>query len=337
MKTGFTGTFVISWAQTELDGLRAADLRTLLAGTSWLWRGDALRVDGPQGLLRLQGADVVDQLRRRIQQRIGTLPPIRHDEDDPLLRRGFIVTDGQTSYHIGVIETERDILLVFQDEIPPQGVELWVVRQSLGALPARPAQDEVICFGHDTTIATPHGSRPISALRPGDLVLTRDHGPQPLMWIGSRHVSRARLMLTPTLRPVRIAPGAFGCGPEPLRVSPSHRLLAQGSVAQELFNVNEVLVPARDLIRPGQVSVDHSLTPITYFHLLLEHHGVIWANGVEAETFHPADMSLHALSEDDQITLIDVCPWVLQDPHLYGSAARRRLNTPEAALLRFAA
>ena len=48
MKTGFRGTFVISWSQTDVDGLEAAPkLDTLNAGAAWAWRGDALRVDGP--------------------------------------------------------------------------------------------------------------------------------------------------------------------------------------------------------------------------------------------------------------------------------------------------
>ena len=45
MMTGFRGTFVISWTQVELDGLTAEPVRTLAVGASWLWRGEAVRVD----------------------------------------------------------------------------------------------------------------------------------------------------------------------------------------------------------------------------------------------------------------------------------------------------
>ena len=53
MKTGFLGTFVISWSQTEIDGLEAAPVHSLKVGAAWAWRGDAIRVDGPNDILRL--------------------------------------------------------------------------------------------------------------------------------------------------------------------------------------------------------------------------------------------------------------------------------------------
>ena len=46
MKTGFRGTFVISWSQTEVDGLEAAPVKNLSVGAAWSWRGDAVQVDG---------------------------------------------------------------------------------------------------------------------------------------------------------------------------------------------------------------------------------------------------------------------------------------------------
>src|SRR5690606_32383544 len=43
-----------------------------------------------------------------------------------------------------------------------------------------------ICFTSGTLIATPDGERAVETLRPGDLVMTRDHGPQELRWVGMR-------------------------------------------------------------------------------------------------------------------------------------------------------
>jgi len=65
MKTGFRGTFVISWSQTEVDGLEAAPVPSLAVGAAWAWRGDAVRVDGPRDVLRLDRADGSEALRRR--------------------------------------------------------------------------------------------------------------------------------------------------------------------------------------------------------------------------------------------------------------------------------
>ena len=44
MGTGYKGTFVISWSQTDLDGVSGASVRSLSVGQTWLWRGDVVRV-----------------------------------------------------------------------------------------------------------------------------------------------------------------------------------------------------------------------------------------------------------------------------------------------------
>ena len=38
MGTGFEGTFVISWSQTETDGLAGAPVESLTVGATWLDR-----------------------------------------------------------------------------------------------------------------------------------------------------------------------------------------------------------------------------------------------------------------------------------------------------------
>ncbi|HKK86272.1 MAG TPA: hemolysin-type calcium-binding protein, partial [Roseovarius sp.] len=65
MKTGFRGAFVISWSQTEVDGLEAAPVQALNVGTAWSWRGDAVRVDGPNEVLRLEQTDDETNCRKR--------------------------------------------------------------------------------------------------------------------------------------------------------------------------------------------------------------------------------------------------------------------------------
>ena len=64
MKTGFRGTFVISWSQTEVDGLEASPVQSLSVGAAWSWRGDVVRVDGPSEVLRLERADG-DRINRK--------------------------------------------------------------------------------------------------------------------------------------------------------------------------------------------------------------------------------------------------------------------------------
>ena len=48
--------------------------------------------------------------------------------------------------------------------------------------------DTVPCFVAGTRITTPRGDVAVETLRPGDLVLTKDDGFQPLRWSGEREV-----------------------------------------------------------------------------------------------------------------------------------------------------
>ncbi len=73
MKTGTSGTFVISWSQTETDGLRAAPLDLVNVGAAWRWSGQPVRVDGAQGPLLLEGAEGAAEIRLRAAQMVRRL------------------------------------------------------------------------------------------------------------------------------------------------------------------------------------------------------------------------------------------------------------------------
>ncbi|MEW9921073.1 Hint domain-containing protein [Marimonas sp. MJW-29] len=358
MRTGFRGTFVISWSQTEIDSLDAAPVQNLKVGAAWAWRGDAIRVDGPNDVLRLDQADGAEELRKRaarmvhrlvgaaLERNPATLP--REDQealdDIPLMDNSFVVTDGGKSYTITLIEVGggRQPLLMFLNEIPPRNCDLWIVHHTIGSAPPEAratGEGGVICFTPGTRISTPQGLMAIEELREGDLVLTKDNGAQPIHWIGCRRMTGARLFAMPKLRPIRINAGFFreNRPDRDLIVSPEHRILIKGPVARDLFNTPEVLVAARDLINGKTVTVDLKLREVTYVHLLLDRHQVIWANGVETESFHPASAALSSLDKADRARLLAAHPELEFDPHTYGSYARRNLSSSEAAILQHAA
>lgn len=348
MKTGFRGTFVISWSQTDIDGLEAASLDALNVGAAWSWHGEAVRVDGPSGLLRLDQADGEAELRKRaartVRRLVGAAVQNTSDlnsvvVDDPLLDYSFVVTNGARSYTVTVIEVGPGArpLLMFVDDIPPRDTDLWVVQHSLDRL-ARPEEDRhpggVICFTPGTRITTPDGPRPVEDLREGDRVQTRDSGAQEVLWIGSRRMTGARLFVMPHLRPVRLKAGALGIErpDEEMLVSPEHRMLVRGGPARSLFNTDEVLVAARELVNGSTVVTDLSVREITYVHLLLPQHEILWANGVETESFHPASADMSTLDARDRARLVKRLPDVAADPLSYGAFARRALSTSEAAI-----
>ncbi|WP_163846960.1 Hint domain-containing protein [Pseudooceanicola aestuarii] len=379
MTTGIRGTYVISWSQTEIDGLRGAPPAAMATGSAWCWHGQALRVDGPPDLLRLAGAVGEAGLRRcaarNARRLLGQSRRAPHPDDtaptdrtmtafdptnssplgsdlgpargDPALaasapfEEGFVLTDGHSCHSATLIRTDdrSTPLLMFTGALPPAGQDLWVVEHVISHRPPRATPGPgggVICFTPGTRISTPDGPRLVETLAEGDRVLTKDNGPQDILWIGGRRLSGARLHLMPELRPVRISAGAFGIErpEEGFLVSPDHRLLVQGLVAQRLFNTPEVLVAARDLVNGHNIRRATALREVHYVHLLLPAHQVVWANGVETESFHPASASLAALSEADRARLLAGWPGLAGDPGSYGAQARRNLSAPEAAILR---
>lgn len=348
MKAGFQGTFVISWSQTLLDGLRSAPVESLTAGASWTWTGEAIRVDGPTGLLQLDQADGEANIRKRaarsVRRLVGTavedLPQIpKQADDDTLLDSHFVVTDGVRSYSVTMIELGPQALplLMFLDSVPQAGAELWVVHVTFDRRRARlgePSDGGVICFTPGTSIATPEGAARIETLAEGDYVQTRDNGPQQIIWIGQRRITGARMFVNPALRPIRIGSGALGIErpDQALLVSPEHRMLVGGPEAQALFNTPEVLVAASRLVNGSTIHVDLNVREVTYIHLLLSNHNVLWANGVETESFHPANARLSELSQADRLRLLALNPELDRNPHSYGAFARRNLNDSEAAI-----
>jgi Hint domain-containing protein len=70
-----------------------------------------------------------------------------------------------------------------------------------------------------------------------------------------------------------------------------------------------------------------------YVHLMLERHQVVWANGLEVETFHPGFMGLDHLDARQRDTLFDLRPELGDDPFAYGAPARRMLDKAESAIL----
>jgi hypothetical protein len=351
MGTGLRATFVISWSQTEVDGLRAASLDAVAVGATWRWTGTAVRIDAPGDVLLLEqaegGADIRRRAARMVERLIGAAvgraaaPDVGPEPDPATPQQSFVVTDGMRS-HIATILPVPDSgarLLMFLGEVPPAGRDLWVVRAEIdrsgGAAGSR-TSGGVICFAPGTRLLTPEGARPIETLREGDLVQTRDNGVQEVLWTGSRRMTGARLYAMPHLRPIRFRAGAFGTGrPDgDLLVSPQHRMLVRGPAARALFNAEEVLVAAEDLVNDASITVDTTLREVTYHHLLLDRHDILIANGVETESFHPSATALDTIDAHDRARLLALVPGIDVNPMRYGDFARRNLSASEAAILR---
>ncbi len=192
------------------------------------------------------------------------------------------------------------------------------------------------CFTPGTRIACAGGERPVEDLRPGDLVMTRDHGMQALRWIGSKTLSAPELTADPQLQPVLIRKDALGpgCPARDMRVSRQHRMLFTGARAELLFGETEVLVCANHLLHLPGVSVANDRT-VTYVHLLFDRHEVVLSDGAWSESFQPGDRSLAGLDAGPRRELLRLFPEIARGrPY---PAARPTLRRHEARTLLAAA
>ncbi|WP_265500243.1 Hint domain-containing protein [Paracoccus beibuensis] len=155
------------------------------------------------------------------------------------------------------------------------------------------------CFGHGTRIRTATDFRPVESLQVGDLVATLDHGLRPILWIGSRLADPLHLDLRPQDRPVLIAAGALGDG-QPRRdmmVSPQHRVLIRSPIVARMFGNPEALVAARHLVGQPGILVRRDVTAIRYWHILVDGHDIIDAEGAWTESLYPGPVALLAYSD----------------------------------------
>lgn len=141
------------------------------------------------------------------------------------------------------------------------------------------------CFTPGTMILTPAGEVPVEDLAPGDLVMTRDDGAQPLRWTGRRRVDA-----TGDFAPVRFAAGTIG-NSSPLLVSPQHRILITGWQAELACGIAEVFVAAKHLVDGHQIT-RAAQDSIDYIHLMFDRHQIVTSNGAPTESFFPGDVIL---------------------------------------------
>lgn len=346
MGTGFQGASVIAWAQTCIEGFPAEPEIELVEGMNWSWHGQLMPLEGDPAALLLTTSRDQDELRaraarvvRKILQHPAPGPAdIVASDADPLFRGAFIVSCGAKFHTIVPILLGDGAapLLLFVGTPPPPGRELTVVHRNEETLKPTPSDaPTVICFTPGTRIRTEAGDMAIEELGTGDRVLTRDNGPQEVLWSGHRRMSGARLFAMPEQRPIRMRAGALGIDrPDgDLIVSPEHRVLVTGRAARDLWGEAEVLVRAADLVGDSRITVDHSLRETFYIHLMLERHEVVWANGMEVESFHPGFMGLDHLTNVQRSSMLEMRPELAANPHAYGAPARRMLTRAEAAIL----
>lgn len=139
----------------------------------------------------------------------------------------------------------------------------------------------VVCFADGTEIVTDRGPVPVEFITSDMRVQTLDQGMREVLWAGGQSAASGSKFIDGALLPVRIAPGAFG-NEKPLYVSQQHRIL-----------VGDKFVKAKHLVTvPGfPARLARGKRNLRYFHILLEDHSVLIANGVCAESLYLGPVS----------------------------------------------
>jgi hypothetical protein len=136
-----------------------------------------------------------------------------------------------------------------------------------------------VCFAAGTLIATPDGDVAVETIKSGDPVLTAGGASRAVKWMGHRSLDLRAEVHPETSWPVRIAAHAFAPAKpaSDLVVSSAHALGVEVDGAQ-------VLIPAGCLVNGTTVS-EMPVERITWWHVELESHDLLLANGMPAESY----------------------------------------------------
>lgn len=156
-----------------------------------------------------------------------------------------------------------------------------------------------ICFADGTRLLTPSGPRKVEDLKIGDLVMTADGRTAPVRWVFFKQWSAQDMSAHRNLAPICISKDAFGAGlPErDLLLSQQHRILVEGPIAQRMFGAREVLVPAKALLSLPGIYIDTPSACVRYYHIMLDAHEIVIAEGVRSESLYLGPQALHSIPE----------------------------------------
>jgi hypothetical protein len=137
-------------------------------------------------------------------------------------------------------------------------------------------EDAPACLLRGSRVTTPGGPVAVERLAIGDLVTVASGEARPIKWIGRRAYAAAFVRRNLGLLPVCFRAGSLGPG-VPMRdlyVSPTHAMFMDG-----------LLIHAAELVNGRSVMLVTQPMELEYFHVELDRHAVIFAEGASTESY----------------------------------------------------
>lgn len=177
-----------------------------------------------------------------------------------------------------------------------------------------------VSFARGTMISLASGKqRAIEDLGLGDKVLTRDHGAQQIRWVG-----KATLRAVGAFAPVLITAGTLGNSGD-LIVSQHHRMFLYQRQRKRSLPTAELLVQAKHLVDGERVFLREGGF-VDFFSLVFDHHEIIYAEGIPAESLMVNDATVSRLPAELSEDVRARFPGLSQLQHFGTEAGRAFLD-----------
>ncbi|MEM6577093.1 MAG: Hint domain-containing protein [Pseudomonadota bacterium] len=243
-------------------------------------------------------------------------PAMQTQNFNALSGRAMVPRPGRTSaamrrYHVASLRQDGSI---------------W---ESHHVAPASPVFEAAFsAFAHGTLLATPKGPTAVQDLAPGMDVTSQSGDACRITWIGS-------ITIMPRQDPVdtsgprglfRVIPDAFGVGRPAgnLLMGPGARLLTRPQTLRDALSHDPVFTPCSDLVDGINVIDVAPPRPVTVFHLVLERHSILLADGIETESYHPGAGFERMMDAQTRQIFLSLFPH-LRSPEGFGELACARL------------
>ena len=191
-----------------------------------------------------------------------------------------------------------------------------------GPEPAGPGGVPPIGIGAGANLRVPGGWRRIENLRRGDLVVTRDHGMQPVRRIWKQTVAVAAMRADPALAPIRFRPRAIGpmMPRRDVLLGGGHRVLVPACCLAGARDARGRLIAAGEIAgRSDAVHADLAAR-VTYHVLVFDCPQVVQAEGLPVESFEATASALAGLAPAWREDLLQLFPELAKTASAYPPA-----------------